>query len=301
MEKIDIEKIDIEKKLKENRPDLSDSSIKTYTSLLYNLYLKIFGEKPIDLNNFNKVNLISKKLPTNINVRKTYYSALYVLTEKQEYKDKMLDDIQKYNKEIDKQEKTLTQKNNWIDMEIIKNKIVEQYPQFLLNIKLIQNSNEKTKLYQKIQDYIILCLSTGYFIPPRRLKDLTDFKKSLIDKEKDNYLEGSHLYFNSYKGSNKKGLQKIKIPIKLKNILKKWMVINPTNYLLFDKNFNQLSNVKLNQRLNKIFNGKISVNALRHSYLTDKHKNTVIELDNLKEDMEKMGSSILQAKTYIKK
>jgi hypothetical protein len=292
---------EIESKLRENRKELSENSIKTYTSILNNLYKKIYGDEKINLKKFNNVNFISQYLPKNINVRKTYYSALYVLTNIEEYKIKMLDDINEYNEEIEKQEKTETQKNNWIETETINNKIDELFPQFITNINLISKTENKNKLYQQIQDFIILCLTTGKFIQPRRLKDYTEFKIKQIDKNKDNYLEGTNFYFNTYKGSDKKGLQKIKIPIKLKNILVKWININPTNYLLFDKNFNKLSSVKLNQRLNKIFNGKISVNALRHTYLTDKHQKTIIDLDNLKKDLNLMGSSILQAKTYIKK
>ena len=62
-----------------------------------------------------------------------------------------------------------------------------------------------------------------------------------------------------------------------------------------------MSNVKLNQRLNKLFGKKASINALRHTFLTDKHGDTLVKNDELKNDMKKMGSSILQAKTYIKK
>ena len=64
---------------------------------------------------------------------------------------------------------------------------------------------------------------------------------------------------------------------------------------MFDKNFEPLTAVKLNQRLNKIFDGKkISVNALRHTFLTEKYGDIV-------EDMEDMGSSINMVTTYVKK
>jgi len=37
-----------------------------------------------------------------------------------------------------------------------------------------------------------------------------------------------------------------------------------------------ISSVKLNQHLNKLFDNKrISVNALRHSYLSNKYQNTI--------------------------
>jgi hypothetical protein len=35
--------------------------------------------------------------------------------------------------------------------------------------------------------------------------------------------------------------------------------------------------------------------------LTDKYKNVVDQMDDMSNDMKNMGSSILQAKTYVKK
>ena len=64
---------------------------------------------------------------------------------------------------------------------------------------------------------------------------------------------------------------------------------------------NPLSSVKLNQRINKIFSDrKVSVNALRHSYLTDKYA-THSQVDKeLAKDMAQMGSKAMQADMYIK-
>ena len=60
----------------------------------------------------------------------------------------------------------------------------------------------------------------------------------------------------------------VEVPKPLQSILKKWITINPTEYLLFDTNKNKLSSVKLNQRLNKIFNNKkVSINALIQSFV----------------------------------
>ena len=81
------------------------------------------------------------------------------------------------------------------------------------------------------------------------------------------------MYFNSYKTAKTYGCQIIDVPRSLQTILKKWIHTNPTRTLLFDANMNALSSVKLNQTINKIFHvKKVSVNALRHSYLTDKYK-----------------------------
>ena len=95
--------------------------------------------------------------------------------------------------------------------------------------------------------------------------------------------------FNSYKTAKTYGLQQVELPSILKKILTKWISVNPTEYLLFDANMNKLSSVKLNQRLNKIFDEKhISINALRHTYLTDKYGHTIeqkSEIDNTMKDM----------------
>jgi hypothetical protein len=139
------------------------------------------------------------------------------------------------------------------------------------------------------------------YIPPRRSKDFVDFKIKNIDKDKDNYMEKNTFVFNSYKTSKFYGKQVVQIPVKLRNIIQRWMKINPTEYLFFDSNFNQLSSVKLNQRLNKIFGGmKVSVNMLRHAYLTDKYSDTLNQQKEMKETMNKMGSSLQQADVYIK-
>ena len=73
------------------------------------------------------------------------------------------------------------------------------------------------------------------------------------------------MVFNSFKTAKNYSEQKASIPIELKKISTKWININPTDYLFFDTFFQPLSSVKLNQRLNKLFDNKrISVNASRH-------------------------------------
>ena len=141
---------------------------------------------------------------------------------------------------------------------------------------------------------------SGTFIPPRRSLDYCNFKIKNIDKDTDNYLDKNELAFNSYKTAKYYGLQKVEINKELKTILTKWIKCNPTDYLLFDINNNKLNSVKLNQRLNKIFGKPSSVNALRHSYLTSKYGDTIKTNSALANDMSEMGSSLAQAKIYIK-
>ena len=283
--------------IKEKRPSLSHSSITTYTSVLKNLYKRVFGDEKFDMEKFNQTDKVLehlKDVPSN--KRKTILSALVIITNKKDYRDLMLDDVKVYNDEMSKQQKSDQQKENWVDTDAIKN----VFENLQKNAMLVYKKKFRTSQdLQLIQNFILLACFV--YIPPRRSKDFVDFKIKNIDKDKDNFMEKNTFVFNSYKTSKFYGKQVVQIPVKLRNIIQRWMKINPTEYLFFDSNFNQLSSVKLNQRLNKIFGGmKVSVNMLRHAYLTDKYSDTLNQQKEMKETMNKMGSSLQQADVYIK-
>lgn len=289
---------DIKELLKINRPTLSASSVKTYDSIIRSLHNKVFNTKNVDVNNFNDVERVLNYLSdVPSSKRKTILSALFVLNGKEEYRVAMSEDIREYDEEISKQEKTESQRENWITSE----EINEMLNEFEMKSKAIYKKDEKTIAdLRTVRNYVILCLLSGKFIQPRRSLDYVNFKIRDINRETDNYLDKNELVFNSYKTSKTYGRQTLKIPTKLKNILLKWIAINPTDYLLFDSNLNQMSSVKLNQTLNKLFGKRISVNALRHSYLTEKYAETSRQTKELENDMKAMGSSKNVAVNYIK-
>jgi len=288
----------IKKYIAEKRPALSKSSLTTYGSILKNLYSKIWGEGLADLSKFDdtdKVLEFLKDIPPNR--RKTILSSLVIITDKKPYRDLMLSDVREYNKEIDKQEKTDAQDASWIngnDVKVVYDDL-KRTAELLYKKKTLTPSD-----LQQIQNYIIVAVLGGMFCPPRRSKDFVDFKITSIDREKDNFLDKNKMVFNSYKTAKTYGQQIVDIPTQLKNILAKWIKVNPTPYLLFDANMGQLSSVKLNQRLNKIFDKKVGVNQLRHTFLTDKYAKTSEESKALANDMTEMGSSKAMADTYIK-
>lgn len=293
--------MDIKEYIHDKRSSLSDSSITTYASILKSLYRKVFDSDDYDLDKFahqtEKVLHYLKEIPANR--RKTILSALVIITDKQEYRSQMMQDVKAYNQEIHLQEKTETQKENWVSAEDIKKVFDELQKTATL---LYKKSSLKPADLQQIQSFIILSLLSGLFIAPRRSKDFCDFKIKNIDKSKDNFLDKNTMNFNSYKTSKAYGLQKIEIPPVLKKILTKWQSVNPTEWLLFDTNMNPLTSVKLNQRLNKIFDGKhIAVNNLRHTYLTDKFGHTLEQKKAVDETMKEMGSSAGMLDTYVKK
>jgi hypothetical protein len=285
--------------IKEKRPNLSATSVKTYDSILRNIYEKTFGDKDIDVSKFDdneKIWHTIRLLPANR--RKTILSALVIITDNKFYRDMMLDDIKDYKAEIAKQEKTPYQKENWIDAADVKAK----WESLKRNADLLYKKAHLTSNdLQEIQSYIILSLLGGIFIAPRRSLDYVHFKIKDIDTNKDNYLDKMTLVFNTYKTAKCYGQQRVTIKPILRLLLSKWIKTNPTDYLLFDSNMNPLTSVKLNQRLNKIFEGKkIGINSLRHTYLTDKYGSTIQTTKDLANDLSNMGSSMSQAQTYIK-
>ena len=289
----------LKEELKSKRKTLSESSLTTYSSILKNLYKKVFGEGQIKLDNFDKTKEIIeyiKDVPPN--KRKSILSALVVLTDNEDYRKLMLGDINKYNSFIKTQQKTDTQEANWIEKE----KIKEVFDKLEKDAKQIYKKQSLTMNdLQSIQEYIIVALLGGLFIPPRRLLDYTEFRVKNIKKDEHNYYNRGSLYFNHYKTSKHYGEQSVKVPKILQAILMKWIKINPNEYLLFDVNGNKLNSVKLNQRLNKIFNGKISVNNLRHTYLSDRFGDTIEKNKQIANTMEQMGSSSSQLEVYVKK
>lgn len=293
--------MELNSELIKNRPTLSTNSIKTYSSILRNLYKKVYDTDELTMDGFKnheKILDFLKDIPPNR--RKTILSALFVLTQNEEYRKTMNHDVVDYNKEIALQKCTPAQENAWVTNTDINN----VYEDLKKNATSLMKSKNITPLdLQHIQDYIIICLLGGIFIPPRRLLDFVSFKIKKIDKHVDNYMEKSGLVFNKFKTAKTYGQQIVDIPKELVTILKKWIKLNPTDYLLFDTNMNPLNSVKLNQRLTKIFKHvaeKTSVNALRHSYLTEKFGHTISQKKEIDDTMEKCGSSANMLTTYVK-
>jgi hypothetical protein len=164
----------------------------------------------------------------------------------------------------------------------------------LLNLKEIDSSD-----YKKLQDFIILSLTSGYWIPPRRSQDWTELKIKNIDKASDNYIDKNSFVFNKYKTAKFYETQKVDIPKGFKAILTKYLKLNNNEYLITDDKGNKLTNVRLTQKLNHIFGNNISTSMLRHIYLTEKLKDVhkLAELDKLAQDM---GHSVSEAMEYVK-
>jgi hypothetical protein len=301
--------MDFTDEIKKNRQKISAGSLKTYNSLLRSIYKGAFGadDKP-DATLFTKSHdKVLEHLSTKTaNTRKTYLAALLAIAPTIEaYRDEMMGDIKKHTEQTNKSEMTDKLEESAITADEIRT-ITADLKQNA--DALFQKKTHRVSDLMEIQEYVLLSLYNGHIVP-RRALDYVLMKYHNYNKKTDNYIDLNRdlFVFNVFKtaqknGEDLKGQQVLEIPASLKKILLKWIAVVPreVDTLLFNSNLEPLTAVSLNQRLNKIFGGKKSVNSLRHFYLTSKYKELMEETERMSADMEAMGSSAAQAKTYIK-
>ncbi len=289
----------IPERLKENKENISASSLKTYNSLLRSLYYNNHPkDTDIDLEWYDKQDEVIDSLKVKpYSSRKTTYAALVAITKNNDkYKKALLEDGRAYQEFINTQKKTDKQEANWKSFEEIKNVVDTHYNKIkpLLKRKSLDDNE-----YKQFQDFIILCLTSGVYFPPRRSSDWIFMKIKNIDKANDNYIDKKKFIFNKYKTAKFYGQQQVEIPKDLKPIINKFIKFNPNEYLLTDGKGEQLSTIRLTQKLNTIFGNKISTSMLRHVFISSKLQD-VPALNDLKEIATDMGHSVMEQLQYIK-
>ena len=281
--------------IKKNKPNIAESSVKTYASLLRNLHKAIFPDTPFSVADFNKTAIIIPYLKTLENLQQIQkLSAILTINQHVAYKDMILQATE------EKKPQTIEKKENWIESDQIREKYEELKHEADCLYKIYDTTPSQDILF-KIMDYIIVCLVSGIFISPRRSADWFNFKIHGATDE-NNYLYKSQFVFNDYKTSKTYGQQVVACPKELLNILKRWTRINPTEYLLFDTKFHKLTSPQFTHRLNKIFGKGVGSSQMRKSFLSEKFGGMHETEAQLKKITSEMGTSSGTAKEfYIKK
>jgi len=291
----------IKESIKDNKPNIGTSSLTTYTSILKNIWKK-YGKDDFNIKWFADEEARLKDLEeVKPNIKKTMLSALISITKdahNKKFKKVMMDSAQLVQANNLKQEKTEKQSENWITQE----DLLTKFNQLKKEVKPLWTKGTLNKLeYLKLQELILLMITSGLMIQPRRSKDWSEFKlKNITDK--DNYIKGNKLYFNTYKGSEAKGLQIVEVEADKKPqlaLFKKFIKLNPYDYLLTDSKGNKLNSVKINQYLEKLFGKKISINIFRHSFLSEKYPAQLAEMTSDAKNMATSVGTIINQ--YLKK
>ena len=173
--------MEISKAIQASRPNLSPSSVKTYTSILGSLHRKIWGADEIDLANFKDTKQILAFLKdVAAPKRKTVLSSLVVLTGLDEYRKQMMADIGVYNDAVKSQ--VMSEKQKASDVSPAEVKAV--YDALAARAAELYKKKAPTvgDLLQ-IQEYVLMALMSGTHISPRRSLDWTAFKLRNFDTD----------------------------------------------------------------------------------------------------------------------
>ena len=282
----------LSKHIRANREKISDSSIKTYSSMLSSINKKLDGEKDLEFFSKEKDKIINyiKENITSFQTQKTLLSALYILTDLKDYKDLMLEICKQVNESYKEQKLNNKQKEHRITFEAVKDKVN--------SLLSMLKTNPTINMYEQ---FLIAAFSSGVYSPPRR-SEFASVKIKNFDKQKDNYLEKNKIVFNSYKTAKKYGSQIYEVPSPLIPIVKKYLKLNKTDYLFPKRNSDAcMTNVDYNRMLQKIFGKTISVDNLRSIYLSEKYKN-IPSLVDMEKTAEAMGHTITTSlENYVKK
>ena len=285
-------------KIASNREKLSASSLKTYVSILFNLHKHLnSSSSTLDFFEEEEQAILDYLKDAPPKSRKSVLSALFVLTNNPSYREKMLDDCKLVNSQYKEQKKDTRERDNWISVDDIKVK----YNDLLDKVKAMFSKNMCVDSATVINYLLIALLGGVSSLAPRRSLDYALMKIRNYDMKKDNYYKAGKMYFNQYKTANKYGKQEVKLPEELNNIIKKWMKVAKGDFLLFSSNGNPLTSSQISRMLNKIFDGKkISVDMLRHIYLSDLYKG-MPSLLSMEKTASEMGHSVQTALTYVKR
>ena len=284
-------------KIKHNRPSLTDSSLKTYVSIVFNLHKKLDPENEA-LSWFDDdvaiLDFLKDKPPSS---RKTTLAALYVLTGKSEYNKVMLEDCKHTNDKYKEQTKTKKQEEAWMSVDEIK----EIYDTYFDKVTAMF-SKKMIADYPTIVKYILLgCLSGASGLPPRRSMDYTEMKVRNYNPDTDNYYKNGVFHFNIYKTAKHYGTQTMDVKTlapEFNKILKKWATCNENDYMMFSTIGKKLTSPQITKMLNAIFEKKASVDIMRHIYLTNKYGKVQAEMQA---DARAMANSTEEQALYIKK
>lgn len=290
------------------RPNLSEGSLKTYTSIIINVgkqMEKDYSDPEAVITNYQAI--LTHFQPLKPSIRKTKLACLIVFISKTEGNEEatealrklMMEDKSEAVDEEKKQELTPRQEEGWLSWD----EVLERYATLEKEaVKLFKKLSLDKEEFHRLQLYVLLsCL---VLLPVRRSLDWVSFKLRNVNEEEDNFLTYDKrkptLVFNDYKTKRTYGQQRLPIDTKLANILTKWMEKNPNDNLLM--NYHQKGNInatQLTQLLHGFFGKPISTSLLRHIYLTHLHKGTPA-IKEMAQTATNMAHSIPQQLDYVK-
>lgn len=289
--------------------ELSPSSAKTYASVLKTMYNKLDIDGGVStttiVKNIKAILRYAKDKP--IKQRKQLLSAVLLFVDKNnakiayEIRELMSDASTADAEQAKKQELTPNQKRAWLDWKSI---ISIREKLAAVSEPLWQKANLSGSEFSTLQDYVIVSLYS--YNAPRRAVDYCLMRKGEPGNNKENGIrrKGNKMYFvfNIFKTAKEYGPQTIQVDSELRDILTKWIKVNPCQWLLVGDNCDHLSSASLTKRLGRIFNKPgFGINILRHAYVSDVALKNMPFLNELEQTAKELGHSSMETILYKKK
>tara|TARA_R110000822_G_scaffold46394_3_gene123432 strand:- start:8150 stop:9121 length:972 start_codon:yes stop_codon:yes gene_type:complete len=261
-----------------------------------------------------------------VNTQKNYLSAIIVgldamndkgrydkdLKEYREYLDELNKEVMK---ELEKNEKTENQKENWVSLKELR-KVMNGYKRDLIDRDVFKKETITKKQRDILQMWVVANLYIGSDEnAPIRL----DYGGSLVvknsdyeklkedDLESNNYLvvksrTKKFFHFGEYKSKKAHGIKKIPVGRILNSVLNIWLKFNDSGNLLVDSRDKPMNSNQLSKYITKTFKPtgkKVTLNLIRHVYISEKHPVSVNDSKEKTADL-MMHSTDMQSK-YAKR
>ena len=277
--------------------DIKEISLKNYLSSLKQLNKKINGTTEIKnldfLKNYKQIfNIIDDKKETT---QKNYLTSIIVALKAYPEKYKKIIDIyskklktisEHYHQGLKNQQKTETQKKNWMT-----------YEELLKVLESLKKKYNDNKTFNNLQKYLILLTYINHPLrndyAEMKIIKYKDYKlKSKEEQQKYNYLiiysRNKYKFFiNQFKNKERIGCREILITNKeLIRVIKEWLKINKSGWFFVKKNKTTPqtpnSTTKFLNTIFKPYEKKISSSMIRHIIISNDTKNepTIKELED---------------------
>lgn len=248
------------------RRPLSASTLRTYTSLIGNLLVRLEQSNPEFLSKHPEKVLEHINGLESPQTRKTILSALVVLTGIQVYSQAMLANIATVAAKYKEQK---------VDPDrVAKLKTMDEIRAIHVGL-MAKYKRDPTA--ENTTNVLISGLMSGVYpdTPPRRLMDWAQMKIRNANRKTDNHMTLKEAVFRQYKTAahdRRKGIdhQKVPIPPELRTIITRWKTANEADWLLVNSSGQPFTSSSLNKRLTTIYG--FGVDMLRSIFLSEKYR-----------------------------
>lgn len=295
-------KEELAKLIKERRPKISDSSIRTYTSLLLNLNKKVNDNKDNYLSVFNKkskevIEYINENIESSQS-KKTILSALFIITGLQDYRESMLEHATAVNNHY-KENKIAPHREEQKNVKV--EDLQAKYDEYKIRL-------DKNPTIENYIDYFVVAFTSTKIMNPRRNLDVISIKLRNVNKTTDNYIDAKNNFiFNKFKTAkfnpDPNSLErKLPVPKEMLKYINRFKKINDkSDYLLFhERNGSPFSSSYFSKKLQSIYGEGITIDVIRSIFVSNLYKG-LPQLQKLEDIASSMGHSVQSALTFYNK